>query len=64
MSGICSMLGAMKSLYRILIDHFKRIDHREDSGCEHSKDAATLLPGLGYAPRRTFLCKCGRRQEP
>jgi hypothetical protein len=50
MSGICSMHGAVKSLYRILIGYLKRIDHREDSGCEYSKDVATLGLSSGTRP--------------
>jgi hypothetical protein len=35
MSAICSMNGSVERLYRILIGYLKRIDHREDAGCEH-----------------------------
>jgi hypothetical protein len=63
MSGACSMPGAMKNVYRNLIGYFKRRDNWKDVGCEHSKDEATLLFGLGRTPRRTCLRKCGRHQE-
>ena len=63
-SGIRSVLGAMKSVYRILIGYLKRRDHWEDAGCEHSGDAATLLLGLGLTPRLTCLRKCWLCQDP